>query len=190
VVGASGNKVVAAWLAPGNIATARVSTDGGAHWSAATRVGQGLSTAAAKNGRLAVGGTAELGPWVRVWHGGSWGAVRMIPEITLGGMTASAVSLDIRLNTAGRIGAVYSAQVEVDEETADTWEEITWFSSSNDGATWSSPTRVSRAGSETEAYNADRPTAVWTEAGRLWISWLQERPTAPGTYFIAIRERS
>jgi hypothetical protein len=190
VVGASGNNVVAAWVAPDNIATARVSTNGGVTWSSEAVVGQGLSTAAAKGARLAVGGTGEIGPWVRVWTAGAWGALREIPEITLGGNNASAVDLDIRLNTNGRIGAVYSAQVDVDEETADTWEEITWFSSSNNGATWSAPTRVSRAGSETQAYNAERPTAVWTESGRLWISWLQERPTAPGTYFFAVRERS
>jgi hypothetical protein len=190
VVGASGKNVVVAWLAADNVATARVSTDSGAHWSAEAIVGQGLSTAAANGGRLAVGGTGELGPWVRVWTGGTWGTLREIPEITLGGNTASAVELDIRVNTLGRIGAVYSAQVDVDEETADTWEEITWFSSSNDGATWSGPTRVSRAGSETEAFNAEKPTAVWLENGRLWISWLQEKPTAPGTYAFSIRERS
>ena len=190
VVGASGKNVVVAWAAPDNVTMARVSTDSAAHWSAAAIVGQGLSTAAANGGRLAVGGTGEVGPWVRVWSAGAWGSLREIPEITLGGNTASAVELDIRVNTDGRIGAVYSAQVDVDEETADTWEEVTWFQSSNDGATWSGPTRVSRAGSETEAYNAEKPTAVWLESGRLWISWLQEKPAAPGTYYFAIRERS
>ena len=190
VVGASGNNVVAAWVAPGNVATARVSTDGGDLWSDEEIVGEGLSTAAANSGRLAVGGRGEIGPWVRVWTGGAWGTLREIPEITLGGNTADAVELDVRLNTNGRIGAVYSAQVDVDEETADTWEEITWFTSANDGATWSAATRVSRAGSETEAYNADKPTAVWLENGKIWISWLQEKPTAPGTYAFNIRERS
>jgi hypothetical protein len=190
VVGASGRNVVAAWVAPGNVATARVSTDRGLHWSAPTVVGDGLSTAAANGSRLAVGGTGEIGPWIRVWNAGTWGVVREIPEITLGGNNASAVELDIRVNTNGRIGAVYSAQVDVDEETADTWEEITWFTSSNDGASWSGPTRVSRAGSETEAFNAEKPTAVWLESGRIWISWMQEKPAAPGTYYLAIRERS
>lgn len=190
VVAASGDNVLVGWLAEGNVATARTSTDGGEHWSDEAIVGEGLSTAAAKGGRMAIGGRAEIGPWVRVWTNGTWGDLSEIPEVMLGGNVASAVELDIRLNTDHRIGAVYSAQVDVDEETADTWEEVTWFTSPDDGDTWSSPSRVSRAGSETAAFNADRPTAVWLENGKLWIMWLQEKPTAAGTYFLAIRERS
>ena len=190
VVAAAGNNVVVGWLAAGNVATARTSTDGGKTWSPNFVAGAGLSSAAARGSRLAVAGTGDAGPWLRVWNAGTWGALRAIPEITLDGETASAVQVDVTLNTAGRVGVAYSAQVDVDEETADTWEEITWFSSANDGATWSGPTRVSRAGSESQAFNADRPSTIWLENGRLWISWLQEKATAPGTYFFALRERS
>ena len=189
VVAASGSNVVVAWLAAGNVATARVSTDGGAHWSVETELGSGLASAAAKGGRLAVGGTASGDPWVRVWRGGAWGELRAIPTVTLGGQTAAAVELEIVLNSDGRVGAAYSAQVDVDEETADTWEEVVWLRSPDDGATWGAATRVSRAGSETEAYDAARPTAVWLEGGRLWIAWLQERAASPGHWFFALRER-
>ena len=190
VVAAAGDRVVAAWLAAGNVAMARVSTDGGDHWADAVPLGEGLSTAAARGTRLVVGGTAPEGPWMRMWTEGTWGDTSSIPTITLNGETASAVDLDIVLQTDGRVGAVYSAQVDVDEETADSWQEITWFTSPDNGASWSGPTRVSRAGSVAEAFFAGRPTAVWLESGRLWIAWRQERAADPGAWFFALRERS
>jgi hypothetical protein len=190
VVAAAGNNVIVGWLAEGNLAMARTSTDGGDHWSDEAEVGEGLSSASALGARLAIAGRGEEGPWLRVWQSGEWSDLRAIPEITLEGETATAVQLDVALNTEGRVGVAYSAQVDVDEETADTWEEITWFTSANDGVAWSGPTRVSRAGSETQAFNADRPSVVWLASGRLWISWLQEKASAPGTSFFALRERS
>jgi hypothetical protein len=190
-VAASGNNVVVAWLAAGNVATARVSTDGGDHWSDPAEIGQGLASAAALGGRLAIAGTKEGGiAWTRIWETGDWGLEREVPQITLGGNTASAVEVDVVLQSSDRVGVVYSAQVDVDEETADTWEEVTWFTSANDGATWSSALRVSRAGSEDEALNADAPTAVWLSTGKLWVAWRQEKVVDPGHHVYAIRQRS
>jgi hypothetical protein len=190
MIAAAGENVVVAWLAAGNVATARVSTDGGDHWSDEVAVGQGLSSAAARVGRLAVAGTKEGGiAWVRIWNDNAWGPEREVPSVMLGPETASAVNVDVALQSDRRVGVAFSAQVDVDEETADTWEEITWVGSGDDGASWNDPQRVSRAGSETEAYDADRPSAIWLKSGRLFIGWEQERVAQPGRFF-ALRERS
>jgi hypothetical protein len=190
VVAASGQNAVVAWLAVGNVATARVTTDGGDHWSDEAVVGQGLSAAAARVGRLAVAGTREGGiAWVRVWNDGTWGDVEDVPQVMLGAETADAVEVEVVLNADNQVGVAYSAQVEVDEETADTWEEIYWFTSPDEGDTWSDGTRVSRPGSETEAFNAARPTAVWLGNGKLWIAWEQEKFADPGKSFFAIRQQ-
>ncbi|MCI0581938.1 MAG: glycoside hydrolase, partial [Chloroflexi bacterium] len=190
VIAVAGDNVVVAWLAAGGMATARVSTDGGDHWSDEEVLGEGLASAAARVGRLAVAGTGSEGPWLRIWNDGTWGDATAIPEVMLGFEVASAADVDVVLQSDRRVGIVYSAQVDVDEETADTWEEITWFTSPDDGMSWSEPVRVSRPGSETEAFNADRPTAVWLKSGRLWIAWDQEKFSNPGHRFLALRERS
>jgi len=191
VIAASGQNVVVAWLAAGNMATARVSTDGGDHWADEMVVGEGIFAAAARIGRLAVAGTREGGiAWVRIWNDGTWGDAQDVPQVMFGAETPDAVEVEVVLRSENRVGVAYSAQLDVDEETADTWEEIHWFTSADDGDTWSTGTRVSRAGSEAEAFNAARPTAVWLESGKLWIAWEQERFAAPGKHFFAIRQRS
>jgi hypothetical protein len=191
VIAAAGDNAVVAWLAEGNVATARVTTDGGDSWSDEAAIGEGLSAAAARAGRLAVAGTREGGiAWVRVWNDGTWGDVEDVPQVMFGAETASAVEVEVVLRSENRIGVAYSAQLDVDEETADTWEEIHWFQSADEGDTWGSGQRVSRPGSETEAFNAARPTAVWLENGKLWIAWDQEKFADPGNHFFAIRERS
>jgi hypothetical protein len=190
VVAAAGENAVVAWLAAGNVATARVTTDGGDSWSDEVAVGQGLSAAAARAGRLAVAGTREGGiAWVRVWNDGSWGDVQDVPQAMFGAETADSVEVDVVLRSENRIGVVYSAQLDVDEETADTWEEIHWFQSADEGETWGAGQLVSRAGSETAAFDAARPTALWLDSGRLWVAWEQEKFSAPGDDFFAIRER-
>jgi hypothetical protein len=190
VVAAAGENAVVAWLAEGNVATARVTTDGGDNWSDETAVGEGLSAAAARVGRLAVAGTREGGiGWVRVWNDGTWGDVEDVPQVMFGAETASAVEVEVVLNSENRVGVAYSAQLDVDEETADTWEEIHWFQSADEGDTWGGGQRVSRAGSETDAFNAARPTAIWLDSGRLWVAWEQEKFADPGDHFFAIRER-
>ena len=191
VVAAAGENAVVAWLAEGNVATARVTTDGGDSWSDATAVGQGLSAAAARVGRLAVAGTREGGiAWVRVWNDEAWGDVQDVPQVMFGAETTDSVEVDVVLRSENRIGIVYSAQLEVDEETADTWEEIRWFQSADEGETWGLGQLVSRAGAADAAFNAARPTAVWLESGRLWVAWDQEKFSNPGDNFFAIRERS
>ena len=191
VVAAAGENAVVAWLAEGNVATARVTTDGGDNWSDELAVGEGLSAAAARVGRLAVAGTREGGiAWVRVWNDGTWGDVQDVPQVMFGAETASAVEVDVVLRSDNRVGVAYSAQLDVDEETADTWEEIHWFQSADEGDTWGAGQRVSRQGSETEAFNAARPTAIWLPSGKLWIAWDQEKFADPGNNFFAIRERS
>lgn len=190
VVAASGENAVVAWLAEGNVATARVTTDGGDNWSDEVAVGEGLSAAAARVGRLAVAGTREGGiAWVRVWNDGAWGDVQDVPQVMFGAETASAVEVEVVLRSDSRVGVAYSAQLDVDEETADTWEEIYWFQSADEGDTWGAGQRVSRQGSETEAFNAARPTAIWLPSGKLWIAWDQEKFADPGNNFFAIRER-
>ena len=190
VIAAAGDNAVVAWLAEGNVATARVTTDGGDNWSDEAVVGEGLSAAAARVGRLAIAGTREGGiAWVRVWNDGTWGDVQDVPQVMFGAETASAVEVDVVLRSDNRVGVTYSAQLDVDEETADTWEEIHWFQSADEGDTWGAGQRVSRPGSETDAFNAARPTAVWLESGRLWIAWEQEKFAEPGDHFFAIRER-
>ena len=164
VVAAAGDNAVVAWLAEGNVATARVTTDGGDNWSDEAAVGEGLSAAAARVGRLAIAGTREGGiAWVRVWNDGTWGDVQDVPQVMFGAETASAVEVDVVLRSENRIGVAYSAQLDVDEETADTWEEIHWFQSADEGDTWGAGQRVSRQGSETAAFNAARPTALWLD---------------------------
>lgn len=191
VVAAAGQNAVVAWLAAGNVATARVTTDGGDHWSDEAAVGEGLSAAAARAGRLAVAGTREGGiAWVRVWNDGTWGDVEDVPQVMLGAENASSVEVEVVLNADNAVGVAYSAQVDVDEETADTWEEIYWFQSADEGDTWSSGQRVSRAGGVDAAFDAARPSAVWLTSGKLWIAWEQEKFAAPGDDFFAIRERS
>lgn len=191
VVAASGQNAIVAWLAAGNMATARVTTDGGDHWSDEMVVGEGLSAAAARVGRLAVAGTREGGiAWVRVWNDGTWGDIEDVPQVMLGAENASSVEVDVVLNADNQVGVVYSAQVDVDEETADTWEEITWFQSADEGDRWSAASRVSKPGSETDAFNAARPTALWLANGKLWVAWDQEKFADPGNNFFAIRERS
>jgi hypothetical protein len=191
VIAAAGDQVLVAWLADGNLATARVSTDGGDHWSDETALGEGLASAAARGGRLAILGSAPGGDtWLRMWSSGDWADPVDVPEISLGIEVAAAVAPDLVLQSDHRVGIVYSAQVDVDEETADTWEEITWVTSSDDGATWHAALRVSRAGGPDDAYVATKPTAVWLENGRLWIAWDQEKVVDPGHRFFAVRERS
>lgn len=190
VVAASGQNAVVAWLAADNMATARVSTDGGDHWSDEMVVGEGISAAAARVGRLAVAGTREGGiAWVRIWNDGTWGEVEDVPGVMFGAETPSAVEVEVVLRSENRVGVAYSAQLDVDEKTADTWEEIHWFTSADDGDTWSEGQRVSRAGSETEAFNAARPTAIWLANGKLWIAWEQEKFADPGKHFFAIRQQ-
>lgn len=190
VIAAAGDNAVVAWLAEGNVATARVTTDGGDNWSDATAVGEGLSAAAARVGRLAIAGTREGGiAWVRVWNDGTWGEVQDVPKPMFGAESPDAVGVEVVLRVDNRIGVAYSAQLDVDEETADTWEEIWWFQSADEGDTWGAGQRVSRQGSETEAFNAARPTAIWLDGGRLWIAWEQEKFAEPGDHFFAIRER-
>lgn len=191
VVAAAGENAVVAWLAEGNVATARVTTDGGDNWSDEVAVGQGLSAAAARVGRLAVAGTREGGiAWVRVWNDGTWGDVQDVPQVMFGAETADSVEVEVVLRSENRVGVAYSAQLDVDEETADTWEEIHWFQSADEGDTWGAGQRVSRQGSETEAFNAARPTAIWLDNGKLWVAWDQEKFSDPGNNFFAIRERS
>ena len=190
VVAAAGDNAVVAWLGAGNVATARVTTDGGDSWSDEVAVGQGLSAAAARAGRLAVAGTREGGiAWVSVWNDESWGDVQDVPQVMFGPETADSVEVDVVLRSENRIGVVYSAQLDVDEETADTWEEIHWFQSADEGETWGAGQLVSRPGSETAAFDAARPTALWLGSGRLWVAWEQEKFSAPGDDFFAIRER-
>ena len=190
VIAAAGDNAVVAWLAEGNVATARVTTDGGDNWSEEAAVGEGLSAAAARVGRLAIAGTREGGiAWVRIWNDGIWGDVQDVPQVMFGAETASAVEVEVVLRSENRIGVAYSAQLDVDEETADTWEEIHWFQSADEGDTWGDGQRVSRTGSVTEAFNAARPTAIWLASGRLWIAWEQEKFADPGNHFFAIRER-
>jgi hypothetical protein len=190
VVAASGDNAVVAWLAEGNVATARVTTDGGDNWSDEAAVGQGLSAAAARVGRLAVAGTREGGiAWVSVWNDGTWGEVQDVPQVMFGAETADSVEVDVVLRSENRIGVVYSAQLDVDEETADTWEEIHWFQSADEGDTWGAGQRVSREGGVDAAFNAARPTALWLESGRLWVAWDQEKFADPGNNFFAVRER-
>jgi hypothetical protein len=191
VVAAAGQNAVVAWLAEGNAATARVTTDGGDHWSDEMIVGEGLSAAAARVGRLAVAGTREGGiAWVRVWNDGTWGDAQDAPQVTLGAENASSVNVEVVLNADNQVGVTYSAQVDVDEETADTWEEIWWFVSPDDGDTWDSGARVSRVGSADAAFDADAPTAIWLASGRLWVAWWYEKADDSGKHFFAIRERS
>jgi hypothetical protein len=191
VVAAAGDNAVVAWLAEGNVATARVTTDGGDNWSDEVAVGEGLSAAAARVGRLAVAGTREGGiAWVRVWNDNAWGDVQDVPQVMFGAETADSVEVDVVLRSENRIGVVYSAQLDVDEETADTWEEIHWFQSADEGDTWGAGQRVSREGGVDAAFNAARPTALWLESGRLWVAWDQEKFSDPGDNFFAIRERS
>jgi hypothetical protein len=190
VIAAAGDNAVVAWLAEGNVATARVTTDGGDNWSDEAAVGEGLSAAAARVGRLAIAGTREGGiAWVRIWNDGTWGDVQDVPRVMFGAETADAVEVEVVLRSENRVGVAYSAQLDVDEETADTWEEIHWFQSADEGETWGAGQRVSRPGSGTEAFNAARPTAVWLASGRLWIAWEQEKFAEPGDHFFAIRER-
>ena len=190
VIAAAGDNAVVAWLAEGNVATARVTTDGGDNWSDEAAVGEGLSAAAARVGRLAVAGTREGGiAWVRVWNDGTWGDVQDVPKPMFGAETPDAVEVEVVLRVDNRIGIAYSAQLDVDEETADTWEEIWWFQSADEGDTWGTGQRVSKPGSATEAFNAARPTAIWLASGKLWVAWDQEKFTDPGNNFFAIRER-
>lgn len=191
VVAAAGDNAVVAWQAEGNVATARVTTDGGDNWSDEVAVGEGLAAAAARVGRLAVAGTREGGiAWVRVWNDDAWGDVQDVPQVMFGAETADSVEVDVVLRSENRIGVVYSAQLDVDEETADTWEEIHWFQSADEGDTWGAGQRVSRQGGVDAAYNAARPTALWLDGGRLWVAWDQEKFADPGDNFFAIRERS
>jgi hypothetical protein len=191
VVAAAGENAVVAWLAEGNVATARVTTDGGDNWSDEVAVGEGLSAAAARVGRLAVAGTREGGiAWVRIWNDGTWGDVQDVPRVMFGAETADAVEVEVVLRSENRVGVTYSAQLDVDEETADTWEEIHWFQSADEGDTWGGGQRVSQPGSVDAAYNAARPTAIWLDGGKLWIAWDQEKFADPGNNFFAIRERS
>lgn len=190
VVAASGQNAIVAWLAAGNMATARVTTDGGDHWSDEMVVGEGLSAAAARVGRLAVAGTREGGiAWIRVWNDGTWGDVEDLPQVMFGAETADSVWVEVALQSENRVGVAYSATLDVDEKTADQWQEIWWFTSPDDGATWDDGTRVSREGSETEAFVAARATAVWLANGRLWIAWEQEKFADPGKRFFAIRQQ-
>lgn len=190
VVAAAGENVVVAWLAEGNVATARVSTDGGDNWSDEAAVGEGLSAAAARVGRLAVAGTREGGiAWVRVWNDGTWGDVQDVPKPSFGAETPDAVEVEVVLRVDNRIGVAYSAQLDVDEKTADTWEEVWWFQSADEGDTWGTGQRVSRAGGEDAAFNAARPSAIWLDGGKLWVAWVQEKLADPGNHFFAIRER-
>ena len=190
VVAAAGDNAVVAWLAEGNVATARITTNGGDSWSDEVAVGEGLSAAAARVGRLAVAGTREGGiAWVRVWNDDAWGDVQDVPQVMFGAETASSVDVDVVLRKDNRVGVVYSAQLDVDEETADTWEEIHWFQSADEGETWGAGQLVSRAGGVDAAFDAARPTAIWLDGGRLWVAWQQEKLNTPGDDFFAIRER-
>ena len=115
VIAAAGDNAVVAWLAEGNVATARVTTDGGDNWSDATAVGEGLSAAAARVGRLAIAGTREGGiAWVRVWNDGTWGEVQDVPKPMFGAESPDAVGVEVVLRVDNRIGVAYSAQLDVD----------------------------------------------------------------------------
>lgn len=125
IVAAAGDNVMVAWLAAGGVATARVSTDRGRHFSAPVALGDGLSSAAALKGRIALTGSAYGEAWVRIWKDGTWGPSRALPDLMLGADTANLVSPDVVLRKGGRVGVVLSAQVDLDEDLSR--EEITWL---------------------------------------------------------------
>jgi hypothetical protein len=190
-IAASGSDVIVSWLDdPSGRVVSRVSNDGGANWGAETQ--QVASGGADNSGyvqmdgrdtRVAVAWTTAAGAYLRIYDGSAntWGTTRTIttfPDAGVGGsLNVGGEGPMVALGPNAIVGVSLS---ECNQLTSGTGcsgnltqgkarEQLVWWSSDDNGATWSAPTVLASPGTAKTTYISNYGDAIFVKAKPLVV---------------------
>lgn len=176
-VAATGRLAAVAWT-DRNVSYVRISEDGGRRWSSPVRLSDGrVTSAAARDGRLAVSGLGDDGvPWVRLRaEDGTWRSITLPstrdgpPEVPCYGESW------VVLGPAGGVAVPY-ADCRWDGLVGGDDLRNRWVTTTDDGATWSTPDPL--PGDVDESI-----PIVWARDGRAYMLFYGDQQ-----YMLAVRD--
>jgi hypothetical protein len=169
VVAADGSTVAIAWIADGyGTLKARVSTDRGATWGAASTIANGpyqRASIAVLGDRVAVAWTYNNEVIVRQNVGGVWQSPTVV-EVGWPAVYGPALALQ----DGGRLGVAWTERLE--------WGlhgRLLWTESADGGASWFETQAIASELSPSGKMN-EWPSIVWPAADKRWVLWNGSQP--------------
>jgi hypothetical protein len=205
-IAARGTDVVVSWLAnPSGQVVANVSNNSGGSWSGPTTLeasggadNSGYVQADAHDTRVAIAWTTASGAFVRIYDtsANTWGVKRTItafPDTHVGGtLNVGGEGPMVALGPGSRVGVSISECNQLSGQTGcagnltagKAREQLVWYASDDNGATWSAPTILASPGNAKTSqisnygdamYVKKKPLVVWNGHDTFYLGYTNFR---------------